>query len=391
MSNKLYYSNPFLKSWKTNIKEIREENNRFILQLEETAFYPEGGGQPSDIGSINGVKVIDVQEKEDLIYHLVDRLPEENTVSCEIDWKRRFDHMQHHSGQHLLSAVCIELYDVHTMSFHLGADTVTIDLNVKQLSNRQLDHIEHQANLYIYENRPIKSYMVAKEELSKLPLRKIPDVEDNIRIVEINGIDTSACCGTHVESTGQIGIIKCLKTEKHKGGVRLYFKCGFRALKDYGQTHQVLMSTGAKLNANRDTLPSRIEQMEMEQKQLQKELSETKEKLFSSLGQELLKEQKNNGLIVRYFDDYTMKDLQLITKAIFTEKEGMTILVSNTEKRILLAQSGGFSLDCGAILKEHLKQFEGKGGGSKVQGQAMFKTEEQLVGFVNLIEKTLLS
>ncbi|NDI35689.1 alanyl-tRNA editing protein [Chengkuizengella sediminis] len=389
MSNKLYYSNPFLKMWETNIKEMNERNNQYIIQLEETAFYPEGGGQPADKGTINGIKVLDVQERNGAIYHTLDELPEGDLLKCEIDWKRRFEHMQHHTGQHLLSAVCIELYDAHTVSFHLGVDTVTIDLNVQHLSKEQLDHIEHQTNLYIYENRPVKTYMVGKEDLSKLPLRKTPEVDEAIRIVEIDDIDTSACCGTHVESTGQIGMIKILKTEKHRGGIRLYFKCGYRALADYDATHQVLMSVGAKLNTNRDTLLARLEQIEQDQKQLQKQLIETKEKLFSSLAEQLINE-KNDHLIIQSFDEYNMKDLQLITKTIFSKSESIVLFRSNSEKRLLLAQSSGFSLDCGALFKEHLEQFNGKGGGSKVQAQAMFESDEKLVQFEEFIVNHLL-
>ncbi|NBI28093.1 alanyl-tRNA editing protein [Chengkuizengella marina] len=384
MSNKLYYSNPFIKTWETNIKEVTELNNQYIIQLEETAFYPEGGGQPADTGTINGIHILEVQEKDGVIYHTVDELPEEDLLICEIDWQRRFEHMQHHTGQHLLSAACIELYDAHTVSFHLGVDTVTIDLDVQHLSKEQLDHIEHQTNLYIYENRPVKTYTVGKDDLSKLPLRKTPQVDEDIRIVEIDGIDTSACCGTHVESTGQIGILKILKTEKHKGGIRLYFKCGIRALGDYNATHQVLMSAGAKLNANRDTLLARLEQIEVDQKQLQKQLNETKEKLFSSLATQLIKE-KNDHLIVQSFDEYHMKDLQLITKMIISQTKCIAVFSSKSEKRLLLAQSGEFSLDCGALFKEHLKHFDGKGGGSKVQAQAMFDSDGKLVEFREFI------
>ncbi|MFS1511502.1 alanyl-tRNA editing protein [Chengkuizengella sp. SCS-71B] len=384
MTNKLFYSNPFLKTWETNIKEINERNNQYIIQLEETAFYPEGGGQPADKGTINGIQVLDVQEQNGAIYHTLNELPEDELLKCEIDWKHRLEHMQHHTGQHLLSAVCIELYDAHTISFHLGVETVTIDLNVQHLSKEQLDHMEHQTNLYIFENRPVKTYMVGKEDLSSLPLRKTPEVEENIRIVEIDGIDISACCGTHVESTGQIGMMKVLKTEKHRGGIRLYFKCGYRALADYDATHQVLMSAGAKLNANRDTLLARLDQIELDQKQLQKQLNETKEKLFSSLAEQL-NHGKNDHLIIQSFDEYNMKDLQLITKAIFSKSERIVLFRSKSEKRLLLAQSGGFSLDCGALFKEHLKQFNGKGGGSKVQAQAMFDSDEKLVEFEEFI------
>lgn len=195
MTNKLYYNSTYQTDWQTRVTETIEREDGLYVLLEETAFYPHGGGQPCDLGAIQGIPVLDVISEEELVLHKLERLPNEESVTCQIDWNRRFDHMQQHSGQHLLSAVCLEKHNFMTLSFHLGEDYCTIDIEVSELSSDQLYSIEREVNRQIYLNHNILSYFVTGEEAAQLKLVKQPKVTENIRIVEIKDVEYNACGG----------------------------------------------------------------------------------------------------------------------------------------------------------------------------------------------------
>ncbi|MFC3885860.1 DHHA1 domain-containing protein [Bacillus songklensis] len=386
MSEKLYYTSPKTAKWSTSITNIVEHDNEILVTLQKTAFYPEGGGQPCDTGTIGGIEVLHVFEEDNEVYHQVSKRPEKMEVECEIDWKRRFDHMQHHTGQHLLSAVCIELYDAHTVGFHLGTDTVTIDLAVSSLTSEQLSHIERRVNEYIYDNKEIKTYTITHDQIHTVPLRKLPDVGENIRIVEISGIDYSACCGTHVAHTGEIGLLKLLKTEKQRGNTRLHFKCGVRALADYQETLHILTSIAAKFSTGRQAVMERIDKMEQEQKQLQKEIEQLKIETAAFIAKELIA--KRNGQVVAHlFDDQSMKDLQTLAKLIIEQGEYLILFASTVDNKLLLTRNSDSSVHCGQLFKEHLGAFGGKGGGNASQAQAGFNNQEELERFFSFIQQ----
>jgi alanyl-tRNA synthetase len=388
MTERWYETQPYTQTWTTTITSIQERENDVLVTLKETAFYPEGGGQPADFGTINGIKVIDVFEQDGDVYHKLAQAPDKKDVQCQIDWSRRFDHMQHHTGQHLLSAVCIELYDAHTVSFHLGADTVTIDLAVSSLSAEQLAHIERRVNECIYENRDIRTYHMTKDNIHTVPLRKLPDVGDDIRIVEISGIDYSACCGTHVSRTGEIGIIKLLKTEKQRGNIRLHFKCGLRALTDYGQTHDTLSVLAARFSTNRQGVLERIEKLEQEQKQLQKEIEQLQGEKADYAAKELIAG-SSDGIVTFISDDQPLNQLQPLVKSITEKGDYVSLFASQSDKKIALAHNGFSPLHCGQLFKEHLPSFNGKGGGSATQAQAGFSTKEEMEQFLSFLQETL--
>ena len=195
MSIKLYYNSAYISEWQTDIHQTLEREDGYYVILKETAFYPHGGGQPCDVGYINGIPVLDVINEEDEVLHRLERLPDESKVTCHIDWNRRFDHMQQHSGQHLLSAVCRDLYEAMTVSFHLGTDYATIDVEQPELTLNQLASIENEVNRQIYLNNGIVSYFITQDELAHLLLVKQPKVTDHIRIVEIKGVEHNACGG----------------------------------------------------------------------------------------------------------------------------------------------------------------------------------------------------
>ncbi|MCH1625668.1 alanyl-tRNA editing protein [Ferdinandcohnia quinoae] len=385
---KLYYSSPYLSSWATKVKDIFQKDQEFIVTLEETAFYPEGGGQPADTGYINDIEVIDVYSENGEVYHKLPHPPLSNEVQCQLDWNRRLDHMQQHTGQHILSAVCIDLFDAHTSSFHLGKEIVSIDLSIPELTESQLLQIEQQVNQYIYENHDITTFFVTKEELSSLPLRKQPDIDEDIRIVQIGNIDTSACAGTHVSKTGELGILKLLKTEKSKGNTRVYFKCGWRALHDYQETHTVLTAVAANYSTNREGLLDKITKLDNEIKQLQKQIDTLKTENNHFIANELIKNHKEK-IIKQEYPDKTLKELQGISSHLTELTSSPILLITLLENKLLLTHNGSMSIHCGQLFKEELSRFNGKGGGNKNSAQASFQNVNELEAFKQYVMDSL--
>ncbi|RFU66375.1 hypothetical protein D0469_17225 [Peribacillus saganii] len=388
MQERLYYSQPDVFAWETKIVSYGKKGDLYDVILEETAFYPEGGGHPSDTGAIAGLTVKDVFKQDDVVHHILPSLPSAEKVSCQIDSRRRIDHTQQHTGQHLLSAVCIELFNAPTVSFHLGIETVTIDIEIPDLTFDMVKQIEQRTNEYIYQNRKINTYYVTEAELESLPIRKMPKVRENIRIVEIDGIDVSACAGTHVKQTAEIGTLKILKTEKQKNNTRVYFICGFRAIADYQETHDTVMALSAKFSTNRNGLADRIEKLQQDQKKLEKENAILKEQLLAYRAEKMLSSTEN-GFLIQSFDDIPFKEVQLLSTQIIKKADIVVLLVAESENKVMLAHNGFSEVHPGLIFKENVTEFNGRGGGSNKTAQAGFPSKEDCSRFVQLISSML--
>lgn len=392
MTKPLYYDSAYLVEWQTTIQQIVEREDGVYAVLQETAFYPAGGGQPCDTGSINGIRVLDVIQEEDIIWHKLECLPEQKQATCSLDWDRRFDHMQQHSGQHLLSAVCLSLFGAKTLSFHLGVDYATIDVDLAELSPDKLLSLEQEVNRHIYLNHPITSYFVTAEEAAKLPLVKQPKVTEGIRIVEMKDVEYNACGGTHVAATGELGILKLLKAEKQKGVLRIYFLCGSRALREFQDNQRILNTLALKFNTGKEEILSRFEKWEQEHKQLAAELSTLKEQNDSFILRELLAASQASGsanhLIAHVFPDRNLKDLQTLAVKLNAEAALPVLLASKGESKVVLA-AGGDKPVCGAFFKEHLGKFGGKGGGSDKMAQAAFGSWEEAASFFEFAKEQL--
>lgn len=380
MTKKLYYESAYIREWETQITRKLEREDGTYLVMEETAFYPHGGGQPCDLGWIDTIPVLDVVLEEGEILHKVERFPEQYEVACRLDWNRRFDHMQHHSGQHLLSAMCLEVCQAETISFHLGQDYATIDIARADLSQAELMMLELEVNDQIYLNRQVKDYVVSREQAAVLPLVKKPTVEDNIRIVEIEGIEYNACGGTHVSATGEIGMIKLLKTEKQKGHLRIYFKCGYRALREFNAGMEILGSLSARFNTAKEEILDRIAKYDQEHKQLQAELNAVKADNDTFLADEMLANRQGN-IIKHAFEDKSLKDMQSLAAKLTDKADVIALFISIADNKVLLAQGGESDLSCGAFFKQHLADYRGKGGGSDKMAQAGFATGEDAMAF----------
>ena len=390
LTEKLFYSEPKTFEWSTEITSLHERNNKIIVTLAETAFYPTGGGQPHDIGYVDSIKVLDVFEENDVIYHTLETEPINKMVRCKINENRRIDHTQHHTGQHLLSAVCIELYDAHTLSFHLGEVTVTIDLDVPELSDNQLKAIEERANQYIYENKKVKTYIVKESDLSNIPLRKIPDVTGDIRIVEIEGLDYSACCGTHVERTAEIGLIKLIKTEKQRGKTRLHFLCGFRAIQDYQEKHDILAVLTKSLSTSKEEILSRIEKMENEKKDIHRKLDVILSENAKYLAEQILKSNQE-PIITEIFPDKTIQEIQVLSRQLIANTDKIIVLASSPDKRCLILHNGENEFHCGQFVKENMSSYNGKGGGSNHNAQITFTSHADMASFLKYVKSEVIT
>ncbi len=396
--SELYFDSSYLTSWTTALEDKFTQDGQHYVVLKETAFYPHGGGQPCDGGTIDGIPVLDVSRVDGRIWHQMPSLPEQEPgaeLYCEIDWQRRFDHMQQHSGQHLLSATCLEVLNAPTLSFHLGEQECTIDIDIADLEPARLQAVERQVNTYVYRNLPIRAYSVDEAQLATMTLVKPPSVTGRIRIVEIEGIEYNACGGTHVSRTGELGMIKLYKAEKNKGHMRIYFRCGWRVLDDYTESLAINDAMAGRFNTGRKDIIARFDKWTEEQRQQRDELERLRRENDEFVMQQLLS-QVGTGTaysLVQYeWASRSLQDVQRMANLLMEQGEDMVILLSSAdERKVVLAQQGHPDLKCGAFFKQHLASFSGKGGGNDRMAQAGFESLEQLREFVQFAQKQLKS
>ena len=260
MTEKLYYLDSHLFEFEATVLAAREEKRGWEIVLDRTAFFPEGGGQPADTGMIGPARVLDVHEREGEIRHLCDRELASGTYACAVDKEQRLRRMQNHSGEHVFSGLTHQKYGAENVGFHMAADCMTIDFD-KELSFEQLSEIEYEANLAVRANIPVRTFYPSPEELKVLEYRSKKELAGAVRIVEIAGIDRCACCAPHVRATGEIGAIKLLTAERHRGGVRLSLICGMDALDDYRRKQDSAAAISALLSAKRDEIAPAVERL----------------------------------------------------------------------------------------------------------------------------------
>lgn len=386
LKDRLYYADAYCKSFTAQVaKSAQDEQGQPYVVLDNTAFYPEGGGQPADAGTLNGVAVLHVEEVDGEIRHMVTKnFATTGEVEGVIDWERRFDHMQQHAGQHILSAAFVELFDFPTVSFHLGKEIVSIDLDVEEVSPEQLAVVERLANDVILENRPIETKWVTEDELGQYSLRKQLAVTDEIRLVIIPNFDDNGCGGTHPSSTGQVSVLKILSTEKQRRKVRVHFVCGGRVLQQFQRKNQQLTAASQLLNAPEDGVAGAIEKLLTTNYALEKLLEEAQETLLVFEAKELLNTQ-HHGVVKAIFSGRTVQQLQKLAKLLVTENENViALLVADNEDRYQFVAARGASIETSMkqVSAAVLPLIGGKGGGNDafVQGGGeQLVTAEELV------------
>lgn len=373
-----YYTDPFLAVLDAEVLAVKPAGDNYHVVLSDTIFYPTGGGQPHDTGWINDAEVQDVFAAEDSIIHVVDRPLPIGTARLRLNWERRFYHMQHHTGQHLLSAVFASAYGWATEGFHLGENYTTVDIAVPQISEEVIGEVEERANQLIYQDLPVKDYIVEPAQAAALPLRKAPSVESDIRIVEIAGFDYSPCGGTHLRSTGQIGLLKIIKTEKYKGMTRVYFLCGQRAFADYAAKHRLVQALSSSLSTAAADLESKVKAELELRRSLEEQVRELRDQLFAYQAKELTAV-SSGRFIYHILEQGSAEDAQTLARHVIAL--GHYFVAVEAGSRVVLAQSLGTEPHCGKLVQTHAVPLGGKGGGSPQLAQVFFNDHDNLRKF----------
>ena len=374
LKDRLYYADPYRKSFTAQIIKAAQntEGDHYVV-LDKTAFYPTGGGQPHDSGTLNGIAVLNVEEVDDEIRHTLSvSLGSSTEVEGAIDWERRFDHMQQHAGQHILSAAFVELFEFSTVSFHLGKEIVSIDLDVANVSQEQLDAVEKLANDIILENRLIEIKWVTEDELHHYPLRKQLAVTDEIRLVIIPDFDYNGCGGTHPKATGQVSALKILSTEKHRGKVRVHFVCGGRVLQQLQRKYQELTETSRLISAPDNGVADAVQKLLETNHSHEKSLADAQDALLTFEAQVLLSQQEQ-GIVKALFTDRTVQQLQNLARLLVAEaNEVIVLFVAENDNRLQFVAARGASVETSMkqVASATLPLINGKGGGNDafVQG-----------------------
>lgn len=396
MTERLYYQDSYLKEFRAKVLKKIKIDNQTAVVLDETAFYPTSGGQPYDKGVIQDVPVVEVAEEGDEIIHILKKELKEkinSEVVGKIDWRRRFDHMQQHSGQHILSAAFEKLWNADTVSFYLGDEICTLDIMKDNITSEEVKEAEILSNNIVLENKPIKVYFVDQERANELNLRKIPPQKEDIRIVEIKDFDICACCGTHCGTTGEVGLIKILKWEKRGVKIRLDFICGKRSLKDYYWKNELIKNISNKLTIKDTELGETVERMLEERKETRKELKEIKEKLQEYEAKRLIDESsiRDDGIriINKVFEEKNFQEARGLVQKIINLNDSVVVLAGIKNKgegegaKILFACSRVLKYDMNGLIREAGKFIEGRGGGAPNFAQAGGKKAEGIEDALN--------
>jgi alanyl-tRNA synthetase len=375
MTDRLYYTDPYLQAFDATIARVDRRDDRLVLTLDRTAFYPTSGGQPFDTGRLGPLRVVDVIDEDDgSISHVVEgpALHPGDAVHGEIDWTRRFDHMQQHSGQHVLSAAFDKLFGVRTVSFHLGGAVSTIDL-AREMSPAEIAAAETEANRIVWDDRPVTIRFVDAEEAARLPLRKEPARPGTLRLIDVDGFDLSACGGTHVARTGGIGVIAVASWERFKGGQRLEFLCGGRALTGYRTLRDAMTASVRLLSVLPGELPAAIERLQADAKEQKRSMVALQGDLARYHAEELAAGAEE----VRLKPDTTVT-CRLVARAIDADANGLKVLAaaiaakpgylvvlvsSSTPALAVVARSANVGISAQQLLTALIAQFGGRGGG----------------------------
>ncbi len=401
MTERLYYADSYLRTFEAQVVERLEVDGRPAVILDRTAFYPEGGGQPSERGALNQVEVVDVQTRavDDEVLHILSAPLAEEVVTGVVDRARRFDLMQQHTGQHILSQAFVHTAGAETVSFHLNPDPIegalTIDLGQAALTPAQIDRAEDFANTIVYENRPVLARFVDDEELQALPLRKPPQVDRAIRVVEIQGFDWSACGGTHVARTGEVGVIKIVKAEKRGADMRVEFRCGQRALLDYRRKHLLISQAASDLTIGFWELDQAIGRLQADAKATRRQLQDAEARLQQYEASDLLNSiepRGDFGLIAQTWSNRDAPYLKRMANLLVARPRTVALLgATGPSLSLVFARSKDLAIDLAALLKAAAARLDGKGGGSPDFAQAggPAVSEEQLAAAIDWAREQL--
>jgi alanyl-tRNA synthetase len=363
-TTRLYYTDSYLTTFDAHVVDVAEDGRR--VYLDQTAFYPTSGGQPHDVGTLGDSRITDVIDEGDRIAHVLERplASGAGDVQGRITWERRFDHMQQHTGQHLLSAVLEDAFGYHTVSVHFGSDYSSLDLDVDALSPEEIVAAETRSNLIVAENRPVT--MSFEDASQATGLRKESERTGTLRVVTIAGLDRSACGGTHVRATGEIGAVLVRKVERVRKSARVEFVCGLRAVRRARADFEALTRVAGALSASLEDAPALVsaqgEQLraaENERRRLERELASYRARSLYELAAP-----SAEGLRIVRHDAPSMDELRTLAQAIVALPKAVLVGTTGEPPSLLVAVAEDTGLDAGRLLKESVGKVGGRGGGS---------------------------
>lgn len=396
MTKRLYLEDPYVSSFDADIIETRKTDEGVAVILEETYFYPESGGQPFDLGTIDGVPVTKIVETDDdIVLHFVERPPTATRAHCVIDAERRRDHMQQHSGQHILSAAFVHEAGANTTSFHLGAKISTIDLDKAPLTQDDVGSAERSANAVARRAVPIRSSFVSAERARTLELRKPPPEGERLRIVEVEGFDNQACCGTHPSSSSEVTPIVVRSFEKFKDGTRVEFVCGDRALADYHESVSRVRTLTSVLSSAEADLVETATKLQAERKSMGKELGKLKNQVLLSSAESWMDdavELDGRSVLVKRAGELGPGELRALAQKLAEQPARVILLGSVADGRahLVFARSDDAKgTDMGALLRSAVDAVDGRGGGSPEVAQGGGPKTEGLSDALAIAKKLL--
>ena len=374
-TEKLYYADPFLKTFTATVLDCQPGKNGFVVTMDRTAFYPEGGGQPADQGTLDGAAVTDVHEKNGVVLHNVDSAVEiGKTVTGVIDWARRFDHMQQHSGEHICSGLICGRCHCDNVGFHMGTDMVTIDFNA-DIPWEELLEIEAQANQYIYEDHPIDIQSHRGAALDAIDYRSKKPLEGDVRIVAFPGADCCACCGTHVLRSGQVGLVKFLSVQKFREGVRIELLCGKRALNYLSRTWEQAKTIGQRLSVKPVDAAAAVERLENELSAAKLRCAQLEESVFAAIAQE----QAGKGDVLLFQPPMKPDSVRKLADAAAKTCGGLAAVFAGEGIHYAYALGRADGQDISAQVKAMNAALHGRGGGRNGFAQGSVEAEQNAI------------
>ncbi|HEY6187575.1 MAG TPA: DHHA1 domain-containing protein [Pyrinomonadaceae bacterium] len=392
-TERLYYRDSHLTEFEARVRSVTESVSGWCaVTLDRTAFYPTGGGQPSDTGLLDSAPVVECidQEDGDVLHVIQGRAPQVGSiVKGRVDWERRLDHIQQHTGQHILSQAFITLYGAETRSFRMMDEASEIDLALKNPTDEHIEKAFALANNIIWEDRPIRVRLVTPEEAAALPLRKDSEREGELRIIEIENFDLSPCGGTHARRTGEVGLIAARHWERAKGLVRIEFVAGRRAQADYARANKTARRVASLFSAARDEAPALVARLLEENKQLSRRIRTLEEAAARLEGDELVRDASSGPgdgvrLIARTFNGRDAEALKHLALAIISHPRTVALLGSRDGEtaRLVFARSTDASGDMNALMRDACSLLDGRGGGrpdmAQGGGHAVHKLDDAI-------------
>jgi alanyl-tRNA synthetase len=366
-TKRLYYQDSYLKEFTATVVRASQAGGQTEVLLDRTAFYPEGGGQPSDMGLLAGAPVSGVLERDGEVIHLVEGDVPVGEVAGKVAWERRFDHMQQHSGQHILSQAFEQILGAKTVSFHMSADVCTIDLATPGLSPEQTYSVEDLSNQVIFENRPILVHLLESSDMSRFDLRKGTEREGEIRVVEVKGFDSIPCGGTHCRTTGEVGPIKVTRWARRSGDVRVEFLCGWRALRDYRGKNDTAVALATSLSVRDQEVRAAVERLMLDSTELRRQTQQLRNQILDYQAVELAGKAETIGsasVVSAILVGCSSEELKHLATRLTAEPGRVALLAASADRTsVVFARSEEISLDAGALLRQATGPFGGRGGG----------------------------